>query len=113
MSKEAITQYHDNGHAVVALTGDFDLANSDRLHEILHAELEGEARHLVLDVTGVTFMDSTALGVILGARNQAVQKDRGLSLVGASDAVLRLLHITQIDRVVPTHPDVETAVSSS
>lgn len=113
MSTDAIRKYHENGHAVVTMTGDFDLSNSDRLHDVLHAELEGVARHLVLDVTGVTFMDSTALGVILGARNQAVEKERSLSLVGASDTVLRLLRITQIERVVPTYPDIQTAISSS
>lgn len=113
MSREAITKHHQDGHAVVTLSGDFDLSNSDRLHEALHSELDGHPRHLVLDVTGVTFMDSTALGVILGARNQAVERDRSLALVGASDAVVRLLHITQIDRVVPHYADVDSAISGS
>ncbi|HET7736845.1 MAG TPA: STAS domain-containing protein [Nocardioidaceae bacterium] len=113
MSREEIRKYHQDGHAVVTLSGDFDLANSDRLHELLHGELDLSPRHLVLDVTGVTFMDSTALGVILGARNQAAEKDKTLALVGASDAVARLLHITQIDRVIPTFSDVESAISAS
>ena len=105
-----ISTQHQDGHAVIALIGEFDLANSDRLHEALHAELDGHPRHLVLDLKGVTFMDSTALGVIVDARQSADAAGRRLAVAGAPDAVVRLLTITQVDKLVTMHDDVETAL---
>jgi anti-sigma B factor antagonist len=111
MSTQISTQ-HQDGYAVLTLTGDFDLANSDRLNEALRAELvDGQARHLLLELSGVTFMDSTALGVIVRARNLVDGVERRLAVAGASKAVARLMQITQVDRVVPLYLDVPSAMA--
>jgi anti-sigma B factor antagonist len=64
----------------------------------------------VLDLSGVTFMDSTALGVIVGARRAADAAGRRMAVAGAPEAVVRLFTITQVDRLVTMYDDVDAAL---
>ena len=79
----------------------------------LHAELGDDPRHVVLDLSGVTFMDSTALGVIVGARKAVDAVARQLAVAGAPEPVARLFSITQVDQMVPMYDDVVAALESA
>ena len=58
-----------------------------------------QAQNLVLDLTGVPYMDSAGVGVIIGAYVTRERDKRGLLLVGVNDRVRALLHVTQVERL--------------
>lgn len=91
----------DDGAAVVAVAGEIDLYNVGALREKL-AALHAAGHHLVaLDLTAMTFCDSSGLGVLVGAVKRAKAGGGGVSLFGAPEHFLRVLRITGLTRVMP------------
>jgi anti-sigma B factor antagonist len=78
----------------VPISGDMDLTSAtgcaDRIGEALGT---GPSR-LALDLSGVTFIDSTGLGVLIGTRNDCLRRGIALELRDPSESVCRLLTIT-------------------
>jgi anti-sigma B factor antagonist len=64
---------------------------------------------LVVDLSGVTFLASSGLAVLIRAAHRAATRDLRLQLVAATRAVRRPLEITGVDRMFDLHPDVESA----
>lgn len=87
--------------AVVALSGEVDLATVPVLHDVLANAL---ARHpgqlLVVDLDGVTVLDDYGLGVLLGAAASARQAGADLAVVCNNDRLRRRLELTGFDRAV-------------
>ncbi|WKU06652.1 STAS domain-containing protein [Micromonospora sp. HUAS LYJ1] len=98
--------------AVVTAAGDLDLATGDALHGAL-AEAVGADRHVVVDLVRVHLIDSTALGELVRARQDARQRDRRLSLAGPSRFVRTVLHTMRLDRVFPVFDTRRAAVDWS
>jgi anti-sigma B factor antagonist len=95
----AMSRLEDGTH-VLAVRGELDLYSTPRLT----AELEtiaGETTNVVLDLSEVSFMDSTALGAILLASRRLRDANRRLALVSPVPATTKLLTMVGIDRVVP------------
>lgn len=91
------------GNAVmVRLFGEIDLAWVDILRNSLESELENtEVRHLIINLGGVTYIDSSGLGVLLG-RYRKVSKNGGkIFLVGAIPQVRKILEISGLLRIMP------------
>jgi anti-sigma B factor antagonist len=78
---------------VVTAYGEIDLDTAPRLHRELSRAL-AEHREVVLDLSEVTFMDCSGLGVLVQARNQADRSGRRLVLRGIGRSVARLLKLT-------------------
>jgi anti-sigma B factor antagonist len=70
----------DPAAAVVALVGEHDAYSAERLRNEL-AVLLDEGRRIVIDLRDTTFIDSTTLSILLGARRQAEQLSLGFALV--------------------------------
>ncbi|MEV0943450.1 STAS domain-containing protein [Micromonospora wenchangensis] len=98
--------------AVVTAAGDLDLATGDALHGAL-TEAVGADRHVVVDLVRVHLIDSTALGELVRARQDARQRDRRLSLAGPSRFVRTVLHTMRLDRVFPVFDTRRAAVDWS
>ena len=56
----------DDGIAIITVAGELDLYTAPRLKENLLAALEDDVLKIVVDMTGVHFIDSSALGVLIG-----------------------------------------------
>lgn len=80
--------------------GELDLATVGQLQTLLAGVGSLGATHVVLDLSPVTFMDATALGVIVAAANRLRRAGGRLSLVGAAPSVTRLLHLTGLHQVL-------------
>lgn len=101
----------DEGDAVVLIpAGDFDIANVQILRTSIIEALE-TSTHLVLDLTGITFLDSIGLGAIVGGARRAREAEGWLRLVNPQPAVRRALHVTQLDQVIGLYDTVEHALS--
>lgn len=96
---------------VVVAAGEIDAATAPALREalIVAAELCGK---VVVDLSGVTFLDSTGLGVLVGAVK--TRSGHGsMCLAGPTGLVAKVLSVTRLDQVIPIHADVAAAVSAS
>lgn len=90
------------GVYVAAPTGDLDAFTAPHLKNELVQLIEGRsARVVIVDLTGVTFLDSTALGVLIGALKRIRDRDGELRIVKPSPIVNRIFEITSLDRVLP------------
>ncbi|MCW2967186.1 MAG: hypothetical protein JWM71_958 [Solirubrobacteraceae bacterium] len=85
----------------VAVEGELDLATAPHLEEEL-AWAMGEGYDVVLDLAGLTFMDSTGINVLMGATNQAQLDGWNLSIgPDLPEHVRQLFRITGVDDVLP------------
>ena len=78
----------------IQIEGDFDGSMRDLGIAVTDAALETEPRALLIDVKRCTFIDSTAIAVILGARERAFEAGVGFALVGHNPTIDRMLELT-------------------
>lgn len=101
--------WDDKGRTVVELSGELDLFTAPVLREVLLG-LTGDGRHfLAIELSGLQFLDSSGLGVLVGATKRAVAAGGGLCLVGAPERMLKTLKITGLLRVMPAFATLEEA----
>ena len=101
-----------DGVALITLRGEVDIYTAPRFKERLLAVLDGGALGLVIDLSAVTFIDSTALGVLIGGVRRMHDAGGKMALVVASRPVERVLNITGLDRVFAIHASLDEAVAS-
>ena len=106
----AVTDDHTGHLTVVRCVGEIDLATVPGLRErISRLQIDGSA-HLVVDLTGVTFIDSLGLGALIGAHKRA-RVLQGSLLNVPCDAVLRVFAATALDRVFEIRATVAEALA--
>jgi anti-sigma B factor antagonist len=101
-----------DGCMVVFAVGEIDLAACPTMREAL-GEAVGSRRHLIVDLSAVTFLDSTGLGVLLVTQKRIAATHKSMSLVGPSGMVANVLRITCVDEAIPVHPNIDTALSAT
>ena len=105
----AAVESQSEPYTLVGLVGEADVTNSDSLRDVLDAEVAKEPRTLIIDLSGLRFMDSSALHVILRA-NRAMDRLGGvLALAGPREPVAKMLRLTAADQLVPVYATVDEA----
>jgi anti-sigma B factor antagonist len=104
---------HENGYTVITPRGDLDLATVRDLRAAIHQLLQDGHLHLVLDLEQVAFIDSSGLGVLIGARRKTFARHGSFALVCDNDRVMRLLELTSLDKVFTIHDSVDDATARS
>lgn len=89
------------GSYVVAAAGELDLHACDLLHETLERIIGTGGRRVIVDLTDVCLVDSTALGVLTLAHKRLRAGGGTLLLVSNDPRTLRILQVTGLDRVLP------------
>ena len=97
--------------AVLELHGDADLHAAPELRERLNAAIDGQTAGVVVDLSDVTFLDSTALGVLVGGMKRLRATRRPLRLAAPRTEIRRLLEITLLDRVLGVDPTREDSLA--
>lgn len=87
---------------VVTLTGRVDAATVATCRELLHRAVDDGPGPVVVDLTGVVVVDATGIGMLLGTARRAAHSGGSLRLRGTSPRLARLLHVTGLDRALPT-----------
>jgi anti-sigma B factor antagonist len=96
---------------VVTAGGEIDLATAPGIREAISDLMAAGHTHLVLDLREVTFMDSTGLGILVGAGKRASGLGGALRVVCDNARVLRLLAMTGLSRSLAVHPTLEDATA--
>jgi anti-sigma B factor antagonist len=102
----------DGGSVVVSLAGELDLYNADAVREPLFACCAEAPERLVVDLSGVRFIDSTALGVLIEARTRMANRRRFL-LAAPGLETRRALEISGLDRHFAVHASLDDALAAA
>ena len=97
---------------VVPLSGDIDLASAPTLRARLNELSERRPTRVILDVTNLDFIDSTGLGVLVGALRRVRNDGGDLRVAGARPGIERVFSVTGLDRVFALYPAVNDALSA-
>jgi len=96
---------------VVQLGGELDLYNADRLKEALAEVAAKSPARVVVDLTEVDFMDSTALGALIEARTRLADGS-GFLLAAPGVETRRALQISGLDRHFSVHDSLSAALAT-
>jgi anti-sigma B factor antagonist len=101
-----------DGAVVVSLAGELDLYNAEEVRSALFDACAGEPEILVVDLEEVTFIDSTALGVLIEARSRMADRS-GFRLASPGLETRRALEISGLDRHFLVHGTVAEALDAA
>lgn len=86
------------GH-VISVAGEIDLYTAPELKQALSDVIDGGATTVVLDLTSTSFLDSTGLGVLIGALKRLRSREGALAIVNVDDSIARTFEITGLDQI--------------
>jgi anti-sigma B factor antagonist len=89
--------------SILEVEGEIDAHTAPQLKGAIAALLDQGGVDLVADLDQVTFMDSTGLGVLVGALKRVREQGGELRIVCSRRAILRILEITGLDKVIPLY----------
>jgi anti-sigma B factor antagonist len=101
-----------NAAVVVSLAGELDLYNANTVREALLACCAEAPERLIVDLSGVKFIDSTALGVLIEARTRLANR-KGFLLAAPGLETRRALEISGLDRHFAVHESLEQALAAA
>ena len=104
-----VTVSERDASVVVAIDGELDMATASALRKPILDAIAGGHRHIVLDLTQVTFIDSTGLSVIIGAHKR-LQPDGAIAVATESAMVRRVFHLTGLTDLLPMTTTVTEAL---
>ena len=97
---------------VIELGGEIDLYTAPEFKQQLLDAIAQGAKHVVVDFSDTTFIDSTTLGVLVGGVKRLRGNDGQLSLVCNDRNITKIFEITGLDKVFTIYPTREEAVSA-
>lgn len=98
------------GCAIVTATGEIDVHSAAGLRRAL-AQAATFSDWLVVDLSEVSFIDSTGLGVLLRARGRGQR--RSISLVNPPQMLRKVLHLTTLNQILPVYPSRQAALDEA
>jgi anti-anti-sigma factor len=112
MADAGVSSSRCAGHVMVALRGELDVTDAAELPRVLSAAAAPGSR-VIVDLTGLTFMDRSSLGTLISARRQALEAGGDLPLAAPRGTVLWLLSLIDPDGLLPVFASVEQAASGA
>ncbi|MGW2635700.1 STAS domain-containing protein [Streptomyces sp. NPDC001348] len=101
-----------DGIHVVTLSGEFDHTVREHLGRALLPPGDATRPRTVIDLSGVTFMDSSGINALIGAHHASTEAEGWLRLAGPREPVARIMRMVGIDVLIPCYPDVRQALES-
>jgi anti-sigma B factor antagonist len=98
-------------HTVLEIGGEIDVYTAPTLRERLLEMVNAGERRVVVDLGKVEFLDSTGLGVLVGAHRRLRAVEGVLALVCPHERLLKIFRITGLDSVFKIHGSVEDATT--
>ncbi len=98
--------------AVLRIAGEIDVYTAPDLRQQVIHLIDNGTRHIVADLRGVDFLDSTGLGALVGSLKRLRLRQGSLGLVIGGGRILKLLVITGLTNVFAIQPGVLDAISA-
>ena len=97
-------EQHDNGLDVLAIEGEIDMACSPDLRTILHAYAKKKCPALLLDFTGVAYVDSSGLATLVEYVRLAQPYGGKFGLIHVNDRVRTIFDLVRLTEFLPIYP---------
>ena len=91
--------------SLVELGGDIDLANAQAIADALCEAIDRTSTSLLVDVSAVAFMDSSAMAMLLRVHGHALERGCTVTWTGVQPAPARVIAVTGLDRLLDFEPD--------
>ena len=111
MTLEVQTRQTEGGVTVVAPTGRLDVAGAPALKDAINDLDKNGPPKVVLDMEGISFVDSTGLGSVIAALKQIRKQQGELRLAAPNQQVRVVLELTTLDKVFPYFATLEEALA--
>lgn len=110
--EERITtrQRREGKYPVVEVSGEIDVFTSPVLKGAVYDPILQGFRHIIVDMTNVTYMDSSGFGILLGATKRVRPEGGTISLVGCNETITRMLTITRLSTIFHLSKTLEEAI---
>jgi anti-sigma B factor antagonist len=110
----ASVSVHHSGpgpYTLVELVGEADITESETLNTVLEEQTRKEPDLLIIGMSGLRYLDSTALQAIVSAKLALARHGGRLALVGPQDNVAQVLQMTEVDQMVGVYASVAEAAA--
>lgn len=108
-----ISEEFGNDHSVVKVVGELDVATAPLLQARLESAIDRGNPVVVVDLLDVTFIDSTALGVLIGCLKQSKAIGATLRIVASAPRILKVFEITGLTELFSILSTVDEALNSA
>jgi anti-anti-sigma factor len=85
------TEHHGRRRSVLHVRGELDLCTRDRLRRAISSALKHQPRILVVDLSGLDFIDCSGLSVLIWAHKRLAEQERQLLITGSKPIVRRVI----------------------
>ena len=99
MNFKISTHSTENEIPLIELEGEVDVYTAPQLKQQMLSFLDSGAKEMVIDLTKVDYLDSTALGVLIGGLKRIRERDGNLALICPNQRVRRVFEITGLDKI--------------
>lgn len=96
-----------NDLALITLKGEFNLYSSHHLKEMIQKIIDSEYTNILIDASLTSYIDSSALGVILGTHAKLKKQDGFISFLNPSRQVMYVLELTKLAAIFKIYSSVE------
>ncbi len=103
-------QIDDDTH-IVAVSGEIDLFTAPEFKQRMSAPIDAGRSRLVVDLSDTTFIDSSSLGVLIGAHRRLALRGGSLVVACENEAIAKTFKVTGLDGVFTVAPSIDAALS--
>ena len=103
---------HEPDAYVIRVEGELDLAGTSDLESALADAELSQADRIVVDLDGLSFIDASGLGILVGASRRSADNGNRLRLTRGTGEVARMFRLTMLDLTLPFTDPVEAHASS-
>jgi anti-sigma B factor antagonist len=112
LDEEGITDEVLGRVTVVSAGGEIDYAASPQLRDRLNAVIRPDCPPLIVDITGATFIDSTAIGVLVATASRMQELSTPMAVLCTDPQILKIFQIVSLEEIVDVFPSRKQAIES-
>jgi len=105
------TSVTPSGATVIRAIGHLDMLAAPQFKALVASVVMGEHGSVVVDLSGVEFVDSSGIGAIISGLRTSREAGSSFRIANATAQVLAVLELTNVDRILPPYGSVEAALS--
>ena len=100
------------GMPVIRVAGELDLSNVSEIRAMVADQCELRPSVLIFDLRELTYMDSSGLGVLVGAKRRLAANEGEVMILTEQNAVLKALSLSGLDRIIRVFPTEQALLAS-
>lgn len=102
-----------DGMKVLDVAGEIDVYTAPQFKEAVNGIIAGGQKHLIIDMSDVTYMDSSGFGTLLSATRRLRPQGGTINLVKCNTSIDRILKITRLNTVFATYESIDDALKAT